>query len=495
VAWQQETSISQFHYATCTMASSEEYIITQDDLDYGEWQVSPFIRAARNPNINMLKTLWENRERMRDKNLCDHYAGISAYNEAIKGNHPEHYRFLLSIGKGPDLFPPKFMIDYAARFRRILNARQYSLNPPNAALEETIPRLESEPLSEFEMHIRSQELNCRFWAGHRFWNVDRGPIGGNGYFGITPVEVASKVGSIELLNIALASGTDITFWTEERHEIPDPPTVSSLSVSTPLLCAVQHRHTNILRHLLDYGLNPNVMPLVTRSQTFSPLMATILLCDPPNWDAYDVLIQHPKTDFDLVTPIMKIGLLHFAVARLCLSTVKRVLQTVPLAMKLTALGHNLLHIACMPLTSVYVNIWSKAAYTSATDSRSMDFKADYITRQGQDGLPERQAEDYLQKQSEVILFLQIEYSDFEAHIATQDYKGNTPLHYLASQRIFNIALVENLRTSVSIEKVWTECKNKWSYTPADILEDSEKAVFEDKKPFWGRRKYAPPARH
>jgi hypothetical protein len=96
-------------------------------------------------------------------------------------------------------------------------------------------------------------------------------------------------------------------------------------------------------------------------------------CDPPNWDAFSLLLSHPAIDQNLVTPVTKVHLLHITVALLSLSTLKHVLEA---GLSLsdaasTALGHTLLHIACLPLNMTHVNIFQESIYSSAHEFRQI----------------------------------------------------------------------------------------------------------------------------
>jgi hypothetical protein len=63
---------------------------------------------------------------------------------------------------------------------------------------------------------------------------------------------------------------------------------------------------DMLHHLLALGSSPNILPLAAPT----PHITAIASCDPPNLDAYDIIAQHPRTNFNLRTT------LYFATTRL-----------------------------------------------------------------------------------------------------------------------------------------------------------------------------------
>ena len=137
------------------------------------------------------------------------------------------------------------------------------------------------PIMEEEIKGRQKNFSC-FWRGY-----DCVPTN---YFkamdGITPTEEACKYDSAIILDMILKANADVSFWKGTQTKIPDSLTNSSLSTLNPILCAIKSRHMEQLQRLLDDGFNPNVMPLVIRQQSYPPIMACFILCDPPNWDAF-----------------------------------------------------------------------------------------------------------------------------------------------------------------------------------------------------------------
>ena len=107
-------------------------------------------------------------------------------------------------------------------------------------------------------------------------------------------------GSFEILDLILDAHPDVTWWLADSSacSIRVPPLHSFLSTSTPIHAVIEAGHNNILMYLLDKSFNPNTIPLSTINQRISPLMSTLVCCEPPNLDAFDLLLSYPKTNRD-----------------------------------------------------------------------------------------------------------------------------------------------------------------------------------------------------
>ena len=94
-------------------------------------------------------------------------------------------------------------------------------------------------------------------------------------------------------------------------------------------------------------------------------MATVVCCESPKFEAFDLLLSYSTIDRDQRTPIYNVHILHFATALLSPSLLVRVSASKSLknAGK-TALGHTLLHVACLPLDDTYIQISSEKVYQS-----------------------------------------------------------------------------------------------------------------------------------
>ena len=147
---------------------------------------------------------------------------------------------------------------------------------------------------------------------------------------------------------------------------------SFLSTSTPIHAAIETGQNYTCMYLLDKGFNPNTPPLSTITRSIFPLMATIVYCEPPNLDAFDLLISHPSTSQDQRTPIYHVHILHFATSLLSPSLLERVSASITLNNAgTTTLGHTLLHIASLPIDDTYMQIFSEKVYQSVHNVRTL----------------------------------------------------------------------------------------------------------------------------
>jgi hypothetical protein len=87
---------------------------------------------------------------------------------------------------------------------------------------------------------------------------------------------------------------------------------------------------------------------------------------------FNILASQPNINFELRTPVYGVHILYFAVARLDLEMLKYVASEIPLRnARVTALGHTLLHVACMPADSLEVMRHSKEIYQSIHETRGL----------------------------------------------------------------------------------------------------------------------------
>ena len=92
-------------------------------------------------------------------------------------------------------------------------------------------------------------------------------------------------------------------------------------------------------------------------------MAIVVHCEPPNLEAFDLLLSYPKSNRDQRTPIYNMHILHFVTTLLSPSLLERISASIILNNAgTTALGQTLLHIACLPLDDTYIQIFSKKVY-------------------------------------------------------------------------------------------------------------------------------------
>ena len=363
-----------------------------------------------------------------------------------------------------------------------------------------------------EVEDRFRDCTARFWTGIDFPSRNVIP-----YSDTIPAMIEAAQGdSYAIVDLLCEAGAETSFWKTESREIPLEATASSLAVTTPLHAAVWSGNAKMLDHLLTLGFNPNAMPLANPTRCITPLMATIVYCSPWNKEVFHRLLEYsPQSgpaNSSIRTPIYDVHILHFAVARLDCELLRCVSAAVPLgAAGATALGHTLLHIACLPLNERYIQMHSKEIYESIHEVRSLsDESAEMAHIEGRDPadsyvrareniirtkrlltrpftrIPARfswdlPSEEYFASQIEVLGYL---LGNSEQDVAKGDVHGNTALHYLASHRAVNREAVALLRGLPDGERVWMQARNRYGYTPGELLDAGKRAVEDAPKGFW-----------
>ena len=478
------------------MASSQdEYVLTEDDLQYFGYDSDlPIIRAARNPDSRILTAMLARYNKMGENTRGRWKWSPNAYvpgftycylqsplTEAIQAQLPDNVRILLDRGADPNGYPLDEMQKYAClswRFR----PRDFMPRLPESLIKRN-PTPQSAPLTLPEVVARVNGMFC-FWQSYDSIPFDA-YSGGDG---MTPIEVACKHDSADILQMVIAAEPDISFWKLSSTEIPDPPTPSSLSVSNPILCAIKSKHTKHLETLFSLGLNPNSIPRACRQQSCSPLMACFLYHNPPDWNTFSKLVSRGDIDYNELTPLTKVHCLHIVVALLSLSDLKRVLSYgFELAKAgLTAFGHTLLHIACLPWNLSYINVFEKAIYESAHELRCLPFSRGEIGSIVFDnGVPRSQPTDFFAAQEELALYILCQSPEPDALLFAPDCHGNTIFHYLAMHRSINEGLLQKLLTfSGSSAASYHNIKNLAGWTADELKQKGFAAHVELRKPFW-----------
>ncbi|KAL8755805.1 MAG: hypothetical protein Q9184_004690 [Pyrenodesmia sp. 2 TL-2023] len=184
-------------------------------------------------------------------------------------------------------------------------------------------------------------------------------------------------------------------------------------------------------------------------------MASIVCCDPWNAEAYSTLREHPRVDLGIRTPVYNLSLLHFAVAKLDLQMLKTIAADVPLSEAgRTALGHSILHTACLPLDETWVQMHSLPIFTSCRETRNLS-----------------EMETAVEGTGETI------------DVAATDVHRNTALHYLASHREINEELLDLLWDENCAEEAWRGIKNRYGFTAVELFKSGRNVVEEDEG-FW-----------
>jgi hypothetical protein len=347
-----------------------------------------------------------------------------------------------------------------------------------------------------------------FWTIHTSTAIDTFPGGDD----MHSIVAAARRPSTQILGMLLKAGADTSIWTSNsNHDDPVLPTPSSLAVTSPLHAAVE-ANVPIIQQLLSLGFDPDFIPSSTPATCLTPLMSTFLITPerqkllqeaerlepssasvlPPrfNLPAYTALISHPSLNMTLITPVLYIHLFHLAVAHGSLPLFRHVLSTFPMSpasVAPTALGHNLLHIACLPISGANIKVNSLAVVQSIHDTRSLVYprvrpapKSSLSTTQLSSNPAIRKHEVHQTEQTALIMFL---VSSLPQNATEQDIYGNTALHYLASHTVPNTDSISILCSAEGGEEAWNSVRNRWGHSAKDLLEneDSEHEVSEWRK--------------
>ncbi|KAL8995731.1 MAG: hypothetical protein Q9169_004589 [Polycauliona sp. 2 TL-2023] len=494
------------------------------------------VRAARNPDPAILRTILEHGHRNYPQsqylaegnehgpnavNPPDVPGYTSALLQVIISQFPENVTTLLNAGANPNGFSRSSLSHNAAGFLRFgphfAERQNYRMEDSSVFNREHlityIDVQQLEPLTQEEVEQRFRcPIASRFWTEVRYRTFS--PVENSDL--IPALLAAAENPDVDILKSLLdAPGTDTSFWTSNPHapNMPSPAMPSSLAISAPLHAAIRGRNQPALSLLLSHDFNPNVLPLAAPAHCITPAMATIVCCDPWNIDAYKTLREHSLLDLRIRTPVYNVSLVHFAVARLDMSILKTVTTDVSLSVAgRTALGHNLLHIACLPLDESWVQMHSLPIFTSCRETRNLseleivsEGAGDYlharkILKERKSRVPKfsglrgrkrsarfstrptREAvRDCHRRQMEIVGFLLDNCKSLD--VAAMDIHGNTPMHYLASHRDINEELLDILWKEEYAEEAWRMIENRYGFTAA-ILFCSGYNVVEEEKHWW-----------
>lgn len=426
---------------------------------------------------------------------------------ALRSQSFDEVKSLLRSGSNPDGVSLYDISIHAAGFLRFgPSLSGGSLPDPYLTATHTreealtaIGRTQISVITQGEVEDRFQDCVGKFWTECVSRPLSQIPYGD----AIPAVVEAAQRGCVDSVELLLQSGADVSYWLSRQTELPVPATVSSLAVTTPLHSAIWSRNTEILRYLLNNGFDPNAMPLAAVTRCITPAMATITYCDTWNQAAWDCLRIHPNFDPSIRTPIYSVHILHFAVARLSLSLLEVIVQAVSLAEAgTTALGHTLLHIACLPLDERFIQMHSEAVYKSVHETRNLSelegcLKARHDNPQTNNYLTARDIldeNDMSHNALDSLLFTDDSLSSTQSHfenqtavvhhlyncsvasVSQQDIHGNTALHYLASYRVVNYQLMTWLRSQDQGQYAWDVLRNRYGFTAQDLLYSNEAAV-------------------
>lgn len=201
--------------------------------------------------------------------------------------------------------------------------------------------------------LTDDEINERQQYRAVFWAEVSIPPQLNTCFSMGPeplaLEVAAETGDCDIVDVLLDAepGPDIQAWMQEYEEMPMESSVSYLSPATPLHTAIEKGNVHMVSHLLVKGFSANVFPLASITCCLNPTMATVVLTPEADRVAmYEAVSLY--ADLSLQSLVFNVHILHHAVATLDMDLIQRVEMDASLASTgRTALGHTLLHIACL----------------------------------------------------------------------------------------------------------------------------------------------------
>lgn len=489
------------------------YHLTESDLrEFSGPEGRPaIIRASKSPHARILEALLKlnDPEKSASRFLEAETAGYytSALHEAIKAKRSANVSLLLAHGADPNGLPLDCFSRCSVGLHRLRNLRWSSASsnfPVSPSKEEALAKILQKPQT---VPLTAEEVEARRSMRARCWTEASIPASGPGVEAMTALEAAAVIGDIESIDKLLEAGADTAARTLPYDSIPFDASVSYFSTSTPLQRAIEHNQLATIEDLLNLGFSPNIYPLASITCTLTPAMTAIAT---QNLPAFRLIAQAPSTDLTLTTPIYDISPLHLAVATLSLSLLHTVTNALPLNAAMiprpTALRHNLLHIASLPLDDTHINHHSAKCHASLHEIRCLDRTTQDLTLH-----PCRPPNQLLKivpsiatvdpsslslhhpAQTAMLQHLLETYPSLPVH--AQDLHGNTPLHYLAGQRVINTESIDLSRSRQSSEehdvgtKIWAESRNRWGFTPQELFEDGEKvrASGEAYMPFWRDR--------
>ena len=318
---------------------------------------------------------------------------------------------------------------------------------------------------------------------------------------LTSLEVAAQCGCEDLFDILHTADAEDSSWrapteTQEEDsllEVPSEAPLSKLSVSSPVHQAIASGHRSMLNKLFKtYNYCPNYRPLVAPTVALPPLSFAIARCDltkPGVRECISDLFAHPHLAPHLRTPVFGIHPLHFATARHDPEFLVWIAASIPgghATAGRTALGHTLLHVTALPLTGDHTAKIRPAVERSIHCARTLDSKwlqhslpSPRHLKYPEDKLPraiaaanpliEKPMTEAEQAAQLATIKLLLEWGGFD--IRTQDFDGNTALHYLAATLNVGSETVKVVRAMDGGEKVWQSSRNWCGLTPKQLMEE------------------------
>lgn len=345
------------------------------------------------------------------------------------------------------------------------------------------------PLTEQEISERSR-YRAVFWA-EVFVPLEQACL----YMRPEPLalEMAAATRNCELVDVLCAAGADIQAWVQQYDKLPPEPSPSYLCTVTPLHVAIERGDTRMIKHLLRKGFSGSVFPLASITACLNPVMASVVLA-PDKLEAYEVV--SPYTDLRRRSKTFDVHILHHAVAAtLDLDLVLRVGADVHLSLAgKTALGHTLLHIACLPRDQKQLNSISPEIDKSIHDLRTFPGRpkrpSPYNRVRQTAATPKLSRQEFLDSltgefaaQVAVISHLLSSAAFTPEEISAQDIHGNAALHYLTSYVIPNEDAITLLKSATTKKEAkeedgtnWTTLCNNWDFTTQQLYTFGQEAI-------------------
>lgn len=402
--------------------------------------------------------------------------------EAIQRNLPENVKTLLDAGANPNGVPLWVIESYAAfflRFRPQVPLQDGEMGD-SASRKEFLDLMDLPQISKLtweEVEDRFVDGIAPFWCEEAFTPKEFYPNGTS----IPSLIAAAHCGNTGIFDQIFQAGADASFWLNPQEHVADQPRESSLSVSSPLHAAVEIGNLTMVQHLLLQNFNPNILPLASPTRCYTPL--TAMLFSPYFSKAiFDALMSHPSIKPDIRTPVYQVHILHFAVARLDLEIFRHISSSPKIALHsagITALGHTLLHVACIPANALHVQRRAEVVYKSIHETRDMNTYNDPHTRYPPEfDSPIYDFEGHFKAQTAMVKYL---WQNGIQDIEKQDVHGNTALHYLAGCQSMNWGLLGWLyEDDGNVERIWREVRNGVGATAEELAYAAGKCRVEEK---------------
>ncbi|KAL2784213.1 hypothetical protein BJX66DRAFT_330143 [Aspergillus keveii] len=470
------------------------YQLTESDLDTTADDHNPAIRAAANPDSAVLEALLARYKSRRDDKTLNEYeqraltrcspsATIAIFAHM---NLAENLRLLLDAGADPNGIQRWEAADYSVRYMRGRDPLDY-YNSHASCEKRSVVLAKARasgivhpicPLTEAELEERRcwfPTFLTEFLVPGRSLRMMRD---------LTVLEEAAGYGRRDLFDLLRAAGADESAWVQQP-ESDDPELwnfdesapLSFLSTSSPLHEALFWGEQAMVRHLLTTcGHSPNYRPRAVPTMALPPLSHILVRCNLNDDSVHNCLLDllaHPQLDPNIRTPVFGIHPLHFATAHHKPALLTWLASFIPgglAAAGATALGHTLLHVACLPLTPYQIDATKPDIIKSIHCIRTVNY---YWRPWGnkiasQDPQPLTVAEQQAQ-----LATIRVLVEGGVADVMAKDFDGNTALHYLAGTLNMAKETIELLRGLAGGEEVWQEGKNRWDMTPSRL---------------WGRRR-------